>query len=67
VSVEFPIVDTGWVIVNRGTNDGYVLESKLGKGVVRCKLSKLESILVEMNIQLVINLSGNSATIYIGR
>ena len=65
--VEVPILDTGWVIVNRGTNDGVVLESKRGKGVVRGKLSKRESILDEMNTQVVTSLEGNSAIIYIGQ
>ena len=65
--VEVPILDTGRVIVNRGTNDGVVLESKRGKGVVRGKLSKREFILDKMNFQVVTNLEGNSATIYIGQ
>ena len=63
--VEVHILDTGRVIVNRGTNDGVVLESKRGKGIVRGKLSKHESILNEMNTPVVTNLEGNSATIYI--
>jgi len=53
------------VIVKRGTNGGVFLESKPGKGVVRGKLSKREFILDEMNFQVVTNLEGNSATIYI--
>jgi hypothetical protein len=67
VRVEVPIVDSGRVIVNRGTKGGVVLESKPGKGVVRGKLSKRESILDEMNTPDVTNLEGNSATIYIGQ
>ena len=47
--VEVPIGDSGRVIVNRGTKDGVVLESKPGKEVVRRKLSKRKSILDEMN------------------
>jgi hypothetical protein len=49
VRVEVPIVDTGRVIVNRGTNGSVILESKPGKGVVRGKHSKRKSILDEMN------------------
>ena len=67
VRVEVPIGDSGRVIVNRGTKGGVVLESKPGKGVVRGKLSKRESILDEMNTPDVTNLEGNSATIYIGQ
>jgi type II secretory pathway component GspD/PulD (secretin) len=67
VRVEVPIDYTGRVIVNRGTNGGEVLESKPEKGVVRGKLSKREPILDEMNTQVVTNLEGNSATIYIGQ
>jgi hypothetical protein len=67
VRIEVPIGDTGWVIVNRETNGGVVLESKPGKGVVRGKLYKRESILDDVNTQVVTNLEGNSATIYIGQ
>ena len=59
--------DSGRVIVNRETKGGVVLESKLGKGVVLSKLSKPESILDEMNTQVVNTLKGNSATIFIGQ
>ena len=67
VRVEVPIGDSGRVIVNRGTKGGVVLESKPGKGIVRGKLSKRESILDEMNTQIVTTLKGNSATIFIGQ
>jgi hypothetical protein len=65
VRIEVPIGDTGRVIVNRGTKGGVVLESKPGRRVVRAKFSKRESILDEMNTQVVTTLKGNSATIYI--
>ena len=55
------------MIVNRGTKGGVVLESKPGEGVVHGKLSKRESILDEMNTQVVITLEGNFETIYIGQ
>jgi hypothetical protein len=48
VRVEVPIVGSGRVILNRGTKDGLVLESKPGKGVVRGKLYKRESFLDKM-------------------
>ena len=65
VRIEVPIGDSGRVIVNRGTKGGMVLESKSRKEIVRRKLSKRESILDEMNTQIVTTLHGNSATIYI--
>ena len=65
--VEVPIGDSGRVIVNRGTKDGVVLESKPGKEVVRRKLSKRKSILDEMNTQIVTTLKGNTGTIFIGQ
>ena len=64
--VEFPIGDSGRVIVNRGTKGGVVLESKPGRRVVRAKFSKRESSLDEMNTLVVTTLKGNSAIIYIG-
>ena len=67
VRVGVPIVDLDRVIVNRGTKGGVVLESKPGRRVVRAKFSKRESILDEMNTQVVNTLKGNSATIFIGQ
>jgi hypothetical protein len=67
VRIEVSIGDSGRVIVNRGTKGGMVLESKPGKEIVRGKLSKRESILDEMNTQVVNTLKGNSATIFIGQ
>lgn len=67
VNVEVPIGDLGRVIINRGKKGGVILESKPGKGAVRGKLSERESILDEMNTQVVTTLEGNSATIYIGQ
>ena len=64
--VEVPIGDSGRVIVNRGTKDGVVLESKPGRRVVRAKFSKRESSLDEMNTLVVTTLKRNSAIIYIG-
>jgi hypothetical protein len=63
VRIEVPIGDSRRVIVNRGTKGGVVLENKPEKEIVRGKLSKRESILDEMNTQVVITLKGNSATI----
>ena len=65
--IEVPIGDTGRVIFSRRTNGSVILESKPGKGVVRGKLNKRESILDDVNTQVVTNLEGNSATIYIGQ
>lgn len=67
VNVEVPIGDSGRVIINQGTKGGVIVESKPGKGVVRGKLSERESILDEMNTQVVTTLEGNPATIYIGQ
>ena len=67
MNVEFPIGESGRVIINRGTKGAVIVESKSGKGAVRGKLSERESILNEMNTQVVTTLEGNSATIYIGQ
>jgi hypothetical protein len=67
MNVEVPIGESGRVIINRGTKGSVIVESKSGKGAVRGKLSERESILNEMNTQVVTTLEGNSATIYIGQ
>ena len=67
LNVEVPIGYSGRVILNRGTKGGVIVESKPGKGSVRGKLSERESILDEMNTQVVTTLDGNPATIYIGQ
>jgi len=67
VNIEVPIGDSGRVIINQGTKGGVIVENKPGKGAVRGKLSERESILDEMNTQVVTTLEGNPATIYIGQ
>ncbi len=67
VDVEVPIGDSGRVIINRDTKGGVIVENKPGRGGVRGKLSERESILDEMNTQVVTTMEGNPATIYIGQ
>lgn len=67
LSGEVPVGESGRIIINPAEQGGVVIEGQSGKGAVRGRISDKESILNEMNTQVVTTLEGNAATIYIGQ